>query len=762
MVCVQAVFQVVTLPGTNQHLSFVKQLYPLAHADAQVPTVRVPDQASLHFVVTLSGVEEGECLVFEERWSGGGEVEVKRSREWMSIGVDNDTGTAYAYHTIPTLCADATRSASVVSLSVVNQTNHTIVFQVQVPFTQCQLRPRVFDDASGQVSEFGVLMEVQSAGFSWLSVTGGVMDLYEDSDSDSEGEEATVVEQEIIVDPIKVDPVQVQVPVVTVSSAPIALEPITTNATTNTDDFDVLEESAPLSTTPESLPSSPPPSDQTINQTVNQSVNQTINQTAKTSPSSSLMQQVGSLLIGSRVGQMVVTAGASAVSVSEFDAARIKSKYTCSPLYMLGVEYRMFVGENSGNSNSGGVGETISLLPTIVSTDSSTVDILRVSITANPYRHLLSRAELVCGVRRVFVVIGGAAVQPQALSDGEWSVECHLERLQHQQLGPVVLVDGRVKYTGQSRSEKEAAMACRKLLRFIDNHFGRLKCELVLHQVYGLPQLPPYFTQIPASITAHVIPLSRHYQKTWRRMGGQVYVWVASIGTSTVQEWTLADLKVTNNNCLSLLVTDSISINLVLSKCRLARSGDGSCRLALLHDSVTMMRTLNRDDYDLLVHILDSSCRHTDPVSSGGNMDQKWVELNSGIINEFIYDFQSRFWFTYRRHFDRLSQDTLLTTDAGWGCMVRVGQSMVAEAMARTVLGREWRVGELRESADALANYVDIVSLFLDTPSSVLSVHRIALEGAEYGLPLGHWFGPTVLARAIKYVYIFVCIDHIV
>lgn len=108
-----------------------------------------------------------------------------------------------------------------------------------------------------------------------------------------------------------------------------------------------------------------------------------------------------------------------------------------------------------------------------------------------------------------------------------------------------------------------------------------------------------------------------------------------------------------------------------------------------------MIRTLTRDDYSLLLQILDAQCQPYTTTTTQSNTVQsaeerkKWIDLNSGIIGEFMYDFQSRFWFTYRRNFDRIGGDTsLLTTDAGWGCMLRTGQSMVAEAMARIILGR--------------------------------------------------------------------------
>ncbi|CAK9300755.1 unnamed protein product [Gordionus sp. m RMFG-2023] len=49
------------------------------------------------------------------------------------------------------------------------------------------------------------------------------------------------------------------------------------------------------------------------------------------------------------------------------------------------------------------------------------------------------------------------------------------------------------------------------------------------------------------------------------------------------------------------------------------------------------------------------------------------------LKNELI----SKFWFTYRKNFVPINQNTYLTTDAGWGCMIRSGQMMLAEALTR-------------------------------------------------------------------------------
>ncbi|GAA5930852.1 hypothetical protein JCM3775_000734 [Rhodotorula graminis] len=104
------------------------------------------------------------------------------------------------------------------------------------------------------------------------------------------------------------------------------------------------------------------------------------------------------------------------------------------------------------------------------------------------------------------------------------------------------------------------------------------------------------------------------------------------------------------------------------------------------------------------------------------------------------------------------SEERGLSTDAGWGCMLRTGQSLLANALVKVHLGRDWRrpvpptTGSTSTTVADAGTYARLLSLFLDDPSplSPFSVHRFALEGKRLGKDVGEWFGPSTAAGAIK------------
>ncbi|KAK2174130.1 hypothetical protein NP493_826g00032 [Ridgeia piscesae] len=119
-------------------------------------------------------------------------------------------------------------------------------------------------------------------------------------------------------------------------------------------------------------------------------------------------------------------------------------------------------------------------------------------------------------------------------------------------------------------------------------------------------------------------------------------------------------------------------------------------------------------------------------------------------MDDIKRDILTRFWFTYRRNFSPIG-GTGPTSDMRWGCMLRCGQMMLAQALGSLHLGRDWRWDPDKYNP----KYHEILRMFLDKKDSYYSIHQIASMGVSEGKEVGEWFGPNTIAQVLKKLAVY-------
>ncbi|XP_026760732.2 cysteine protease ATG4D [Galleria mellonella] len=151
---------------------------------------------------------------------------------------------------------------------------------------------------------------------------------------------------------------------------------------------------------------------------------------------------------------------------------------------------------------------------------------------------------------------------------------------------------------------------------------------------------------------------------------------------------------------------------------------------------------------------LESSTEIGTEATAHQPMEQIYGEGIEGFKSDFI----SRLWMTYRREFPTMYGSNF-TTDCGWGCMLRSGQMLLAQALVCHFLGRDWRwspdkaIQNAREFQEDCLHRM-IIKWFGDKSSvnSPLSIHQMVRLGEALGKKPGDWYGPASVAHCLKAV----------
>jgi cysteine protease ATG4 len=116
-------------------------------------------------------------------------------------------------------------------------------------------------------------------------------------------------------------------------------------------------------------------------------------------------------------------------------------------------------------------------------------------------------------------------------------------------------------------------------------------------------------------------------------------------------------------------------------------------------------------------------------------------------------DFESSlFWFTYRCDFPEIKPYGI-TTDAGWGCMIRSAQMLLAQALRIHYQSRNWRPPHLLNARRQDPFVRSMLTWFADYPSTtdhVYSLHNMVAAGQVYDKLPGEWYGPGSACYVIR------------
>ncbi|XP_049868971.1 cysteine protease ATG4B [Pectinophora gossypiella] len=151
---------------------------------------------------------------------------------------------------------------------------------------------------------------------------------------------------------------------------------------------------------------------------------------------------------------------------------------------------------------------------------------------------------------------------------------------------------------------------------------------------------------------------------------------------------------------------------------------------------------------------LSSEGNNVEPDDIPKTKENVWVlgKKYSAIqdLDRIRRDISSIIWCTYRKGFVPIG-DEGLTSDKGWGCMLRCGQMVLGVALIRIHLSSDWVwTPETRDPT-----YLKIIQRFEERKQAPYSIHQVALMGASEGKEVGQWFGPNTVAQVLKKLVVY-------
>ena len=178
--------------------------------------------------------------------------------------------------------------------------------------------------------------------------------------------------------------------------------------------------------------------------------------------------------------------------------------------------------------------------------------------------------------------------------------------------------------------------------------------------------------------------------------------------------------------------------------------GDRSKSTQQVPDSDILMRHREEGSYvtpERTNHVCVNGGSETSPRGADEEEEGGWP-------SEFLDDFESKIWFTYRSGFAAIkkSSDSKasasmslsvrlrsqldqggFTSDTGWGCMIRSGQSLLANALLMLRLGRGMNILSIFEDMDLTPRQIgDEVLSLTRSESSCLCLPTTRMRPSRY------------------------------